>query len=56
MATNGCCLTSPTCWARAAVLALSDPKARLAAFQDEDVMTRGEEQYPDDFFGSAESI
>lgn len=42
--------------ARAAVLALSDPKARLAAFQDEDVMTRGEEQYPDDFFGWAESI
>jgi hypothetical protein len=32
------------------------PEARLAAFQDGEVKTRGEEQYPDDFFGWAESV
>ena len=33
-----------------------DAKGRLDAFQDEDAKTRGEEQYPDDFFGWADSI
>ena len=42
--------------ARAGEIGLLDPKGRLDAFQDGDVCTRGERQYPDDFFGWAESI
>ncbi len=42
--------------ARVAEIGLVTPKGRLDAFQDGDVCTRGEQQYPDDFFGWAESI
>ena len=42
--------------ARAAGIGMQAPAARLAAFQDAGVKTRGEEQSPDNFFGWAESI
>jgi hypothetical protein len=42
--------------ARAAEIGLLNPSDRLDAFQDAAVCTRGESQYPDNFFGWAESI
>jgi len=42
--------------ARAAEIGVTDPTARLAAFQDSDVETKEGGAAPDEFFGWAESI
>ncbi len=41
---------------RAAKINLQVPNKRLAAFQNQDICTDKEKQYPDDFFGWSESI